>query len=217
MTHYYPIYLNLKNRSCVVVGGGEVAERKVKSLVACGAKVLVISPKLNQELQELYQKGVIRCRGGEFSIRDLSEVFLVIGATDNRQTNSEIAEQARKKGILANIVDSPEECDFIVPATVARGDLIIGISTGGKSPALARKIREELEERYGEEYAEFLALIGELREVLKKKIDDQQQREMAFQSLIESDIIQLIRIGQKERARKRAREIIEKSCGGIKW
>ena len=216
MTHYYPIYLNLKNRLCVVVGGGEVAERKVKSLVACDARVLVISPELNQELQELYQKGLIRYRRGNFSREDLSEACLIIGATDSRQTNSEIAEQARKQGILVNIVDSPEECDFIVPATVERGDLLIGISTGGKSPALARNIREELEERYGEEYAEFLNLMGELREVLKKEMPDQQQRERIFQALIVSDIIQLIKVGQKGQGRKRAQEIIEKACGGRK-
>ena len=216
MTHYYPIYLNLKNRLCVVVGGGAVAERKVKSLVACDARVLVISPELNQELQELYQKGLIRYRRGNFSREDLSEACLVIGATDSRQTNSEIAEQARKQGILVNIVDSPEECDFIVPATVERGDLLIGISTGGKSPALARNIREELEERYGEEYAEFLNLMGELREVLKKEMPDQQQRERIFQALIVSDIIQLIKVGQKGQGRIRAQEIIEKACGGRK-
>ena len=216
MTHYYPIYLNLKNRLCVVVGGGEVAERKVKSLVACDARVLVISPELNQELQELYQKGLIRYRRGNFSREDLSEACLVIGATDSRQTNSEIAEQARKQGILVNIVDNPEECDFIVPATVERGDLLIGISTGGKSPALARNIREELEERYGEEYAEFLNLMGELREVLKKEMPDQQQRERIFQALIGSDIIKLIKVGQKGQGRIRAQEIIEKACGGRK-
>lgn len=216
MSCYYPIYLNLKNKPCVVVGGGKVAERKVKSLVACGAQVLVISPELNQELQELYQKGLIRYREGIFSSQDLSGSLLVIGATDSCQTNSEIAKQAHRQGILVNIVDSPEECDFIVPATVERGNLLISISTGGKSPALARKIREELEEKYGEEYAEFLELMGDLREVLKEEISDQQQRERVFQFLIESDIIQSIRMGQKEQGQKRAREIIKKACGGIK-
>lgn len=216
MTLYYPIFLNLKHKLCVVVGGGGVAERKVKSLLACSAKVLVVSPDLDQELQELHQKGLIQYRQGSFSSEDFLGAFLVIGATDSRQTNSEITKQARKQGILVNIVDSPDECDFIVPATVERGELVISISTGGKSPALARKIRQELEEKYGEEYAEFLDIMGELREVIKKKIPDQPQRERVFQSLIESDIIQLIKMGQKEQGRKRARELIEKTCGGIK-
>jgi precorrin-2 dehydrogenase/sirohydrochlorin ferrochelatase len=213
MNRYYPIYLDLKDKPCVIVGGGEVAERKAKSLLSCGARVLVISPRLNQGLEKLYQKGLIHYQAGDFSKQDFSKALLVIGATDNREINSQIAQEARKQGILVNIVDNPAECDFIVPASLKRGDLLITISTGGKSPALARKIREELEERFGEEYEEFLSLMGELREAVKERISEQAHRERLFSLLIDSDIIQLLKIGQKEKARRKAQEIINHYSG----
>jgi len=208
MSPYYPIYLDVKDRLCIVVGGGEVAERKVKGLLAYGAKVVVISPQLNRGLEALYRQGLIQYRAKDFGGEDLVGALLVIGATDSREVNREIARQARRQGVLVNIVDEPAECDFIVPSSLKRGDLVISISTGGKSPALARKIREELEERFGREYEELLALMGELRQEVKETIPGQERRERVFASLLESEIIDLLKENQKERARRRAQEII---------
>jgi precorrin-2 dehydrogenase/sirohydrochlorin ferrochelatase len=209
MPGYYPAYLDIKGKKCLVIGGGEVAERKVGLLIRCGAKVSVVSPDLAPGLEMLNSKGEITYIKGEFKEANLTDVFLVIGATDKKEINERIYREAQKRNILVNVVDSPELCNFIVPSVVERGDLIISISTCGKSPALSKKIREELEERYGIEYAEFLNLMGDLRKRISSQIADKDKREEIYKRLVDSDIIDLIRNGDDEAVKKRVDEIIE--------
>jgi precorrin-2 dehydrogenase / sirohydrochlorin ferrochelatase len=169
MTSYYPIFLNLKNRRCVIVGGGEVAERKVKTLVEQGAQVMVISQNLTKELETMAGQGMIQIMLRDYSPGDLRLAVIAIAATDNTQVNHQIAEDGKQWGVLVNVVDDPEASDFIVPSQFSRGDVVIAISTGGHSPALARKIRTELESHISPEYEALVQLVSQVRAELKEK------------------------------------------------
>jgi precorrin-2 dehydrogenase/sirohydrochlorin ferrochelatase len=159
----YAISLKLAGRLCVVVGGGAVAERKVRTLIASGARITVVAREAGAGIEKLAEDRAIIIHRRNVSEDDVQGNYLVIAATDDHDTNREIAGWARRAGALVNVVDSPEESDFFVPALVQRGDLTIAISTSGKIPALARKIREELEAQFGQEYAQYVALLEEAR------------------------------------------------------
>ena len=166
---YYPICLDIKNKKCVVVGGGKVAFRKVESLLEAGAKVIVISPEIIPSLQKLERgkplnKNKITCLLQEYKSGDIKKgTFLVIAASDNSQLNAKIADDAKRLNLLINVVDSPKLCNFILPATLRRGSLTISVSTSGKSPALAKKIKEDLQNIYGTEYEVLVDSLGKLR------------------------------------------------------
>ncbi len=208
MSEYYPVYLKLPGRKCVVVGGGKVAERKVKSLLDCGASVFVISPELTPGLEEASARGEITAVRRNFKISDLENAFLVIGATDSCEVNGLVAEECSTRNILVNIVDEPNRCNFIVPAVVRQGPLSISISTDGRSPMLARRIREDLESFFGEEYREFLELMGDIRQHIISNIPEQGKRREIFHCLVYSDIIDLLREGQHEKVKERINHVL---------
>lgn len=210
MTNYYPIYLNLKGKKCAVIGGGIVAQRKVKSLLNAGAKVTVISPDLTDALQKLALKGSVVHVKGEFSPQHLDGTTLVIAATNDAKVNSFVASAANKKRVPANVVDLPSLCDFTVPSVVRRGDLLISISTGGKSPALSKKIRLTIEREFGKEYALFLKLMNDLRKKAQSEIKSQRQRSILFNNLVNSDILELIKRGEKDKVQRRVAAIFER-------
>ena len=186
---YYPVFLDMTHKPALVVGGGEVAERKVQSLLDVEAKVYLISRKLSFELKVKIEDKKVTFLAAEFSPELLDGMFLVIAATDDNHTNSWVAAEAKRRGILVNVVDQPEQCTFIVPSVVRRADLVVAISTSGKSPALARKLRERLEQEFGPEYGDFLALMGRIRErVLELKIP-QKERKALFQRLVDSPLL----------------------------
>jgi precorrin-2 dehydrogenase / sirohydrochlorin ferrochelatase len=205
---YYPINVDLRGKRCLVVGGGDVAERKVGSLLACGASVLVVSPEVTDGLRQLAGDGKIDLKVRSFDAEDMASVFLVVASTDDAGVNSDVSRLARQGGKLVNVVDDPALCNFIVPATVTRGDLQISVSTGGSSPALAKRIRKDLESRYGAEYGVFVHLLGEIRETVKGKYATQSEREVVFNRIIDSDILEMIASGDQEAARKKALECI---------
>ena len=165
---YYPIFLDIRDKKCVIVGGGEVAARNAERLLDCGAKVFVISPQLTPALAALKEKDIICHIAAEYTGDLIHGATLVIGATDDEKINATISFDARNKGIPVNIVDDPQKCDFILPSLMQRGDLAITIGTAGKSPALARHLREELEAKYGREYEIFLNILGSLRAKMVK-------------------------------------------------
>jgi precorrin-2 dehydrogenase / sirohydrochlorin ferrochelatase len=190
---YYPLCLNISGKRCVVVGSGNVAERKVERLLACGARVEVVGKVLTPILAAWKGEGRIVHRETDYDDSCLSGASLVIGATDDETVNGRIAKDARTWGIPVNIVDNPARCDFILPSVVERGDLLIAVSTGGKSPALARKLREELEETYGPEYAVLLEILGELRrEVIAAGRSSAENRKY-FAAVVRSEILDDIR------------------------
>jgi precorrin-2 dehydrogenase/sirohydrochlorin ferrochelatase len=203
---YYPVFLDIRDKKCVIVGGGEVALRKAERLLDCGAKVSVISPKLAPELTALKDKNLISHISAEYSGDLINKAALIIGATDDEKTNARISQDARSKNIPVNIVDDPQKCDFILPSVVQRGDLAITIGTGGKSPALARHLREELEARYGKEYEILLNILGNLRVRMEKNAGIGKDW---FKSLIAAGILDSI----KDKNMKKVKEIVKKITG----
>lgn len=196
---YYPVNLDMTNKRCVVVGGGDIAERKVERLLECGAQVTVVSKLLTPVLKARKKTGQMDHIDRGYEDQTLDGAFMVIGATDRNDVNERISKDAMARGLLVNIVDDPDRCNFILPSLVQQGDLSIAISTGGKSPALAKKLRKELEKQYGPEYQTLLVIMG----ILRKRILAGDQRaadnKAVFEDLVHSDILQAIR--EKDRGR----------------
>lgn len=203
MSEYYTISLNLIGHKCLVIGGGKVAERKVQTLLNCGANVFVVSPKLTSQLASQADSGIIHYIARKYKSIDLADVFLVISATNDEKTNRLVAEHCFKQKILINVVDDLPNCNFIVPATFHRGSLTISISTEGKSPMLARMIREQLEEQFGPEYGPFLEIMGQVRQRALREIPDEIKRRQIFEQLIKSDLLELIISGQNHKVKER--------------
>jgi siroheme synthase-like protein len=206
---YYPIYLDLKDRAVLVVGGGAIAEGKTQQLVEAGARVRVVSPTLTPHLSELVARGVIEHDPGRFGKDDLNDVYLVISATDDQAVNEEVARLASGLRLLYNVVDQPSLCNFITPALVTRGELQISISTGGGSPSLAQRVKREVAALIGEEYGELLEIAREMRAEAKQRIPDFERRRKVLHKFVESNAIDLIRAGRYEEARKLARSSLE--------
>jgi precorrin-2 dehydrogenase/sirohydrochlorin ferrochelatase len=199
---YYPLFLKVKDKKCVVIGGGEVAERKVKGLLEQSARVEVISPGITPYLRQLAEQGKITVAEREYHPGDLKGSLLAIAATDSSRVNKEVAQEGEREGILVNVVDDPEQSTFIVPSVVQRGDLRIAISTGGHSPALARKIRQELEHHFPPEYALLLPLVSEVRQQLRHE-QQTVDSEVWQESLDIPQLLELLRQGEFHQAKKR--------------
>jgi len=195
---YYPVNLDIQNRSCLVVGGGSVGTRKVTTLLNCSAQITVVSPEATARLVEMAASGSIELKKRAFRPSDLDGMFLVVGATDNEDLNREIHKGAERLGLLCNIADRPEACNFILPSIVNRGDLIIAISTSGKSPAFAKKLRKELEKKFGKEYAEFLKLMGAIRKKLLSQKHEPEAHKHLFEQLIDKGLLALIKAGKND-------------------
>ena len=166
---FYPIFLKIKGKRCIVVGGGEVARRKVKALLECGAGVEVISPDPCREINQLVEAGEVKLLRRGYQPGDLQGALIAIAATDDSRINRQVVKEAQEKAVLVNVADDAEDSDFILPSYLRRGALSIAVSTGGVSPALARKIRTRLEKDFGDEYASLVRLVGEVRAELKRQ------------------------------------------------
>ena len=192
---YFPVCLNINEKRCVVVGGGSVAERKAKSLLACGAKVTIISPALTDELRVLHESHSIEWLSREYQNVDIADAFLVIAATDDPQVQKQVFCEAEENNILVNVADVPEKCNFILPATVRRGDFTLSVSTGGKSPGLARKIRKQLDGQFGMEYAAAINLLGELRPIILAMGLTHPENKVIFEKLLDGKIVEWVKNG----------------------
>lgn len=201
---YYPVFLDILGKKCVVVGGGEVAARKVRRLLDCGAQVVVVSPELTTELIILKTERAIEHIAAEYNFQYIAGAVLIIGATDEEKTNAAISSDARSLGIPVNIVDDPQKCDFILPSIVERGELTFAISTGGNSPALARRLREELEAAYGEEYAGLLKILGQLRGKMEKNAGI---GTVWFENLLSAGLLEAIRKNDVNGVKKIIRDV----------
>ena len=205
---YYPVNLDLNGQRCIVIGGGSVAQRKVETLLDFGAAVTVISDKITPGLSGLVSSHAITYNESLFSPGMLEGAFLAIAATNDTEANKAVYQEAKERNILVNVVDVPEICTFFVPAVVQRGDLVISISTSGKGPSLARRIREELESEYGPEYGELTEILYELRDEVKYGYTGMDERRKAFLRILNSDVIDLLAQGKPEEARQKARQCI---------
>jgi len=205
MAKYYPILLNIQDKKCLVVGGGNVAWRKVCSLKDAGARVTVVSPEFCPEMEK--EIGIERIQQ-KYEEGFLNGVLVVVASTDDEEVNKKVYYDAVKMGILVNVVDRPEICSFIVPATIIRGDLSISISTGGASPALARNIRENLEKQFGDEYGEFAKLLSETRRKILSEISNESIRRDILQRIAGLDILEIIKQKGISEAKKKILRII---------
>ncbi|MBZ4653933.1 MAG: siroheme synthase [Peptococcaceae bacterium] len=203
MSLSYPVNLNISGKGCLVVGGGSVAVRKVRGLLECGGRVYVVSPMLHPLLQKLTEEKQIVWLNRNFQAEDINDKFLVIAATDNAELNHEVAALCTEKNILINVVDDPLWCSFTLPAVHRQGDLLIAVSTNGKSPALARVIKEELAEKFRGEFAQALELLGSLRETLFAECPDDKMRSKVLQGLVTGELLRLIEDGQLEVVKER--------------
>ena len=188
----YPVFLQLEDKIALVVGGGKVAQRKVETLLRCGASIHIISKVLTDKLKQLIDSREVRFLGEEMMDEFLDGAFIVIAATDDKELNSKVSVSARKRGLLVNAVDQPADCNFIVPSIVRKGDLAIAISTSGKSPALAKKIRKELDGQFGNEYETFLNLMGGLRKEVLAMGLSQEENSRIFHEIVNGGIIEAI-------------------------
>lgn len=209
-TTLYPVNLDLKEKKCVVIGGGKVAERKVKSLLGCEAQVFVVSPSLNNGLSRLDRDKKIFHIKENYARRFLKDTFLVVAATDDSKVNSRVASDANRFNLLVNVVDYPHLSNFWVPAVFRRGKLVIGISTSGNSPYLARKLKTVLKRNIGPEYARFLKLLGIARHKVRVKYRSQAKRKLIYNKIINSSILKLL----KEKKTKKARALLLRIISG---
>lgn len=197
---FSPLFLKISGKRCVVVGGGGVAQRKVRTLLEYGASVEVISPDPCQELNKLVETGEIKVLRRRYQPGDLEGAFLAIAATDNSEINQQVVKEAKDKAVPVNVADDAEDSDFILPSYLRRGALTIAVSTAGISPALARKIRTRLEKDFGDEYASLVRLVGEVRAELKRqgiKVSGDE-----WQEALDLDfILDLLKKGEEKKAR----------------
>ena len=207
---YYPVNLNIRDRRCLVVGGGAVGTRKVFGLLECGAHVTVVSPEVSDRMVDLAREGKIRLALRPFRKSDLEDVFLVIGATDDEALNRRVHRHAEKRGLLCNIADRPEICNFILPSVVRRGALTISISTSGRSPAMAKKLRKEVELQFGEEYNVLLQLMGAIRKKLLSQAHAPEAHKPLFESLLNAGLIELVRDDRREEINRLLGDVLGK-------
>ncbi|MCF8028801.1 MAG: bifunctional precorrin-2 dehydrogenase/sirohydrochlorin ferrochelatase [Desulfobacteraceae bacterium] len=193
---YYPVCLDIRNRHCLVVGGGAVALRKAEGLLEAGARVTVVSPEFAEGFSRIAPGAPLYRIQRPYADTDLNEKFLVIGATDNSALNRQISRDAHSRNMLCNIADVPEACNFVLPAVVRRGDLSIAISTSGRSPAFARHLRKQLENQFGPEYTEFLRLMGAIRQKLLAGAHAPEAHKPLFEQLINGGLLELIAAGK---------------------
>lgn len=207
--NHYPLNLtDLSTRHTVVVGGGAVATRKVQSLLQSGTNITVISPQVSPRLKLLQAEGQISLIDRPYHPGDLTGAFLVIAATDSPAVNQQVSLEAQQRGCLINIADNPADSNFIVPAAVQRGPITLTISTGGASPALARWLRQQLEEFIGPEFGELASLLAELRPELRQHYPDSDSRSQAVFHLLEAGLPQIIKSEGVEAAKRKARQLL---------
>ena len=200
MPAYYPVFIDVRDRTCVVVGGGNIGEEKVSKLLDCGAKVLVISPEVTERVRNLVDDDNVTWAQRGYRPGDLAGAFIAIAATDDSKVNQRIAAEAKERNVLLNVVDVTHLCTFIAPSVVSKGDVTIAVSTGGTSPALARKFREELTRSPLLDLADLTPLLSDARAELKRtgaKVDPDH-----WQECIDEDLLHMVQAGRMEEARE---------------
>ena len=198
MPEYYPVYLNLAGKPCVILGGGAIAQGKIAALRDAGAVITVISPQATDGIKRAAQRGQLTLRLREYQPGDLKDAFIAVAATNVWHVNRQIYEEAEARGVLLNVVDDPDQCTFIAPSIVRRDPVTLAISTGGASPALARKMRETLANAPALKWADLAGALGRARRIIKEQrtvIDPAR-----WQCVITDDLLQLAQAGQDDAA-----------------
>jgi uroporphyrin-III C-methyltransferase/precorrin-2 dehydrogenase/sirohydrochlorin ferrochelatase len=209
MSPFYPVFLDLRGRRAVVIGGGTVAEQKVRGLLAAGAHVTVVSPETTQGLTDLAGYNEIDLRRRPYRHGDLAGAWLAIGATDNRAVNAAAWAEAERLGVPFNAVDDIDHCSFIAPAIHREGDITVAVSTAGKSPALAVRLRDRIARLIDRAEGQLCELLGELRPELAERVPDARARTALWYRIVDSDVIEFVRRGDTEGARRRIEELVD--------
>jgi len=196
--NYYPVNLKIKDRPCLVVGGGKVGTRKVKGLMQCDARVVVVSPVVSLAIERLAGQGKIVWKKKDYDPSDLDGFFLVIGSTSNQDVNWQISRDAEERRMICNIADVPGACNFILPSVIRRGPLTITISTSGQSPAFSKSLRRQMESMFGPEYEMFLSIMGGIRKNLLAEDHDHEAHKPLFEAIIKGGLLELCRAGDIE-------------------
>lgn len=207
----YPVCLNISGKLSVVIGGGGVAERKVQGILAGSGNVRVISPVITATLQALVDRETIEWREKTYSATDLAGAFLVFAATDNSEVQAAVLRDAHAAGLLINVADDPDSCDFQVPASIRRGDLTLCVATNGKSPALAAMVKRRLEHDFGEEYAQLAALMAMLRDrILTEEDGTYEEKKVLFQKILHDDIVDWLRARRWDRIQSHLGSVLDR-------
>jgi siroheme synthase-like protein len=197
---YYPIYIDIEDRSVVIVGGGNVCARKAETMMKYGARVTVVSPTFTDEIEQWAANGSLQLRRKHYEPDDLDGAKLVIASTDVQQVNEQVAADCRARNIPVNVVDVTPLCEFIVPAIIEKGSIQIAVSTGGKSPAVARTLKEDLQRLVGPEYTEMNDVLGTLREGAKSVLPTDVDRKRFFDGILAAGVLELLRDGRRAEA-----------------
>jgi len=205
---YYPIFIDIENRNVLIVGGGAVCARKAETMMKYGAKVTIVAPEVTEEIDAWAKAKRLTVRRKEYAASDLDGASMVIASTDDLCVNARVARDCRKRRIPVNVVDVTHLCEFIVPAIVEQGSIQVAVSTGGKSPALARTLKEDLQKFVGPEYAEINDLLGTLRDSAKKVLPTDRDRKKFFDAILAHGVLDMLRDGR----RREAYEIIAAAC-----
>ncbi len=210
---HYPVFLNLKGRPSLVIGGGTVAERKVDSLLSAGSQVTLVSPDITDYLQQLSTQGAITLKQRMFQDNDLQQAFIVVAATDNSKLNKQIAELAHQQQTLVNVVDNIELCSYIVPSVVDRSPVTIAVSTGGASPVLARQLRMKLETIVPSSCGQLAAITEAYRDAVKARFETTEQRKKFWENALRGPFAELVYAGQLDEARHLLDKLLEQGDG----
>ncbi|MGO9097140.1 MAG: bifunctional precorrin-2 dehydrogenase/sirohydrochlorin ferrochelatase [Bryobacteraceae bacterium] len=211
MSAYYPVLLSLEGRRCVVVGGGRETLERVRALLDAGAQVALISPAPSPEIEQLADQGRIEWRRREFRAADLDAAFLVVSCPADRASNAPVWAAAEARGIPINAVDDTPHCNFIFPAIHRQGELVIAVSSSGKSPALAARIRDRIAGEFGAPYAQFLELAGQLRPEMLQRFPDFDRRRAIWYELVDSPALDHLQAGRPEAALAELRAILDQA------
>ena len=197
---YYPIFIDVEDHDVVIIGGGEVCARKAETMMRYGAKVTIVSPEFTPEIEQWGKDGKLALRRKRYESGDLDGASIVIASTDDTSVNEQVAADARARKVPVNVVDVTPLCEFIVPAIIDKGSVTLAVSTGGKSPALARTLKEDLQRLVGPEYAEVNDVLGTLRESAKRVLPTDVDRKRFFDGIIARGILDMLRDGRRREA-----------------
>jgi len=189
----YPVYFNIENRDILVIGGGKVALRKVNKLLEAGARVKIVASRIDPGFFALTENKNVTIKLRKFEEQDLDSKLFVFAATDDELLNSEISELAKSRNIFCNIADSADKSDFIIPSCIQRGDLVLSVSTSGKSPALSRKLRKDLQKEFGDEYSVFLYFLGKLRQIVVSRSKGDPENKNIFRDIVFGELLKFIK------------------------
>jgi siroheme synthase-like protein len=207
----YPIMLNLEAVPCLIVGGGEVATRKLMALLETGAVLHVLSPNVSESIQAQVDATRVAWDARSYSPGIITAIGprLVFAATDSPETNRQIADEAREIGAWVNIASQPETSSFSNMAVIRRSPITIGLHTGGMSPALTRHLRAKINDVIGEEYVTLSAWLGDMRSTIRNSISPQARRQAVYENILDSDVLGLLKSGQTQAAQQRLRDIVD--------